>query len=372
MQRQNGLQHVNPIWQRFYKVAFLHPKNDSKKMAKLNIDFILLDESVVMHGFRALMSGAQLDGFIKNPVMLIQHNRTDQYAEADGLMLPIGKWYDIRIEEDKLLAKPDFDEDDELAQRVQKKVEKGYLNGASIWIEPTVISDDVLDMLPGQSLPTFTKWSLFEASIVDIPNCKNSLAIRNESGDKIVLNGKNKSEDLQKYLQNFLPKKSKMDLKLTAVKLGLKDTATEDEVSEAITGMLTKVTTNDAVVVKLAGEKEEALTKLAALEAGIKTSKIQSLVDAAVTAKKITATERENYIKLATADFETTETILKGMKGFEGIESKLTAVTEGNEPRVAELMKQTAKELYLNGGLEELKKLSAPMFEIKYREFIAV
>mgnify|MGYP003375424942 FL=1 len=36
--------------------------------------FVLHDESVNTYGFRMLTSGAVLDEFIKNPVMLLNHN----------------------------------------------------------------------------------------------------------------------------------------------------------------------------------------------------------------------------------------------------------------------------------------------------------
>jgi len=201
-------------------------------MAKLNIDFVLLDESVVMYGFRALMSGAELEGFQKNPVMLFMHSR----AMSDGCepleedaILPIGKWYDIRIDAGRLLAKPDFDDDDEFAPLIQKKVEKGYLNGASVWINPIAVSDDANLQVPGQYGPTLTKWSVFEASIVDIPNCNNALAIRNADGKLMKLFATAQEKDVIAYL-NSLQKNSNsdMDKKLLAVKLGLPETASDD------------------------------------------------------------------------------------------------------------------------------------------------
>ncbi len=134
-------------------------------MARLNKPFVLIDESVVMHGFRTLMSGAALDDFKANPIMLYQHNRSVQYGDQDSI-LPIGKWVDIEVQGDKLVAYPEFDDDDDFAKRIEKKVEKGYLNGASIWLHPMAVSDEDTLKLPGQSGPTVTKWGVLEASIV--------------------------------------------------------------------------------------------------------------------------------------------------------------------------------------------------------------
>ena len=105
----------------------------NKHMAKLDVDFILIDDSVVMNGFRALITGAKLEAFKKNPVMLLMHNRAlSSYEPADNdIILPIGKWYDIRVVGNQVLAKPDFDDDDAFALKIQKKVDKGYLNGAN-------------------------------------------------------------------------------------------------------------------------------------------------------------------------------------------------------------------------------------------------
>ncbi len=340
-------------------------------MAKLNIDFILLDESVVMHGFRALMSGAMLEGFIKNPVMLLQHNRPKEYVGADDVMLPIGKWYDIRIEADKLLAKPDFDDADEFAQKIQKKVEGGYMNGASVWIEPTSFSEELYDMLPGQTLPTFTKWGLLEASIVDIPNCRGSLAIRNSAGEKILLSSDATDTELGKYIKQLAHKKTDMSLlKLAAVKLGLTETATDEQVSAKITEVMQIAATANENLTKLTASKEALEAKLATMETANKLSIVTNLVDGAIAAKKLAAGDRDAYIKLATADFDTTEALLNGMQAYAGLQATLGAGgTADSSATVAKLMEQSGRNLYMNGGLEELKKLSMPSFEIKYKEW---
>lgn len=176
-------------------------------MAKLNMDIVLIDESVVMSGFRCLMSGAMLEQFKANPVMLCQHLRIDS-PNKNGAFLPIGKWYDIRIEGDKLKAKPDFDDADIFAMQVQGKVERGYMNAASIGLQVFECNDNASLKLPGQKLPTVTKWGIMECSIVDIGSCRNALVIRNSSGrEAINLNLETSGDDLRNYLSNLvLPK----------------------------------------------------------------------------------------------------------------------------------------------------------------------
>ena len=51
--------------------------------------FVLHDETVNTYGFRMLTSGANLEEFRKNPVILLNHKDWE---------LPIGRWENIRIE----------------------------------------------------------------------------------------------------------------------------------------------------------------------------------------------------------------------------------------------------------------------------------
>lgn len=334
-------------------------------MAKLDIDFTLLDDSVVRNGFRALMSGGDLDDFKRNPVMLLQHNRPSEYANTDDIMLPIGAWYDIRIEGNRLMAKPDFDDDDELALRVQKKVEKKYLNGVSVWIDPLSVSDDPDIMLPGQTLPTFTKWGILEASIVDIPNCKNSLAIRNSAGKRITLSGA-LDKDTVEYLKTLSTKKT-MDRKLLCAKLGLNENATDAEISEKLVADKKAV---DAST-QLSAENANLKTEITRLKTEAETSRVEGLVDAAINANKLTAKDREKYIKLAKADFETTKEVIDGLKPYKSIEAQLSAGTE-NKAELDALVKLSGNELYVQGKLERLQALSPEQFKLKYKEAFGV
>lgn len=334
-------------------------------MAKLDIDFTLLDDSVVRNGFRALMSGGDIEEFKKNPVMLLQHNRPKEYAGADDIMLPIGAWYDIRIDGNKLLAKPDFDDDDELAIKVQKKVEKKYLNAVSVWIDPFTVSDDPATMLPGQTLPTFTKWGILEASIVDIPNCKNALAIRNSAGNRITLSG-TLDKATAEYLKTLTTQKT-MDRKLLCAKLGLDENATDAQISEKL------VADKNAIEASalLATENTNLKTEITRLKTEAETAKVEGLVDAAITASKLTATDREKYIKLAKADFDTTKEVIDGLKPYKSIESQLSAGGE-NKAELDELVKLSGKELYVQGKLERLQALSPEQFKLKYKEAFGI
>ena len=86
-------------------------------------DSILCSGKVNRYGYTLLVSGLRLASFLANPIMLYVHRRSLLNAETDELSLPIGKWDNIRIEDGKLLATPDFDMDDEFAVKIARKWE---------------------------------------------------------------------------------------------------------------------------------------------------------------------------------------------------------------------------------------------------------
>ncbi|SEW02012.1 hypothetical protein SAMN05428988_1321 [Chitinophaga sp. YR573] len=343
-------------------------------MGKLDLDFVILDESVVDYGCRCLMTGAELDEFKANPVMLYQHLRAGDLTSAtdEHPMLPIGKWYDIRTNGGKLLAKPDFDDDDTFAKKVEGKVKKGYINACSAWVDPVSCSEDETLMIPGQIGPTITQFKIREISIVDIPGCRNSLAIRNAAGKLLKLSSVDSSAAPQvlEHLRTLLPIKnnSEMDTKIVALKLGLKETATESEVAEKLASVLTLAGTGSNLVT----ENDSLKKQLSDLKLAADKKKVEELVDGGITAKKLIAGERESYIKLATADFETTKSVIDGKTPYASIESQLDQKNNDNSVELPELLKLSGHELYLSGKLERLKDLSADHFKVKYKDAFGI
>jgi len=137
--------------------------------------FILSDEIVNDRGSRILTSGIDLDRFKKNPIMLWMHRRDDGWDFSQ--VLPIGKWENIRIEDDKLMADPVFDENDKFATLIRSKVENDLIKGCSIGINPKEFSEDPKFLVKGQTRATITKCELYEASIVDLPSNKNTVRL---------------------------------------------------------------------------------------------------------------------------------------------------------------------------------------------------
>jgi len=222
--------------------------------------FVLSSSRVNSYGFRLLTSGAELERFKANPVMLYNHKRG-----VDSARLPIGKWMNIRIEGDQLLADADFDMTDEFAVRISKKVENGVLRAASVGFDPIEVSAEPSDMLAGQTLPTVTKWSPFEASIVDLPSNEDALALMHE-GELIVLD-----KDFDFSQLSFLSKNSnptiKNQLKMKEYPkelltlLGLGADATDIQVMAAVQALNKKATDAEAAKTTAETALTDALSK---------------------------------------------------------------------------------------------------------------
>lgn len=346
---------------------------------KLDIPICLIDESVVDYGFRVLMSGYQPEPFAKNPVLLLQHGRAgDGYATGitNQTVLVLGRWNDVKVQDNQLIGYPEFDDEDDVAVKLGNKVKKGYYNAASIWIEPIDVSDDDNLKLPGQYGPTITKWCIREASIVDVPNCRNAVAIRNSAGAKILLSGNNTDDtrSINEFLKTFLPNKSIfMDNKLLAKIIGLTENADDNAISEKLAALNTSGSQLTALTnenTKLKGDVAEKDKEIGNLKTAAETEKINSLVQGAIDAKKILEGDKDRYTKLAAADFNTVKELFDSIKPIASIESQLTT-GEGDtgNPELQSLLKLSGYDLYMNGQFEKLKELSPAHFKLKYKEY---
>lgn len=136
--------------------------------------FILHDESLNTKGFWMMTSGADLEQFIKNPIMLWDHNRN--YGDSRENKLPIGHWENIRIQGTQILADAAFDAD-EFSQLIASKVESGTLRMASMGATPIETSIDPIYIKHGQRYETVLKWRAKEVSIVNEGANNNALAL---------------------------------------------------------------------------------------------------------------------------------------------------------------------------------------------------
>lgn len=120
--------------------------------------FLVSDESDNSYGFKVLTEGIDTTQFEKNPIMLYMHERPTI----------IGRWENLRKEDNKLYADAIFDTKSEKGKEVARQVEQGFLRGASIGI--TYQKEDLKNGV-------LEKCQLYEISIVDIGSNPNALKL---------------------------------------------------------------------------------------------------------------------------------------------------------------------------------------------------
>lgn len=125
--------------------------------------FIISDESVLSRDVIIDIHGINTEHFLKNPIMLYQHNRGDV----------IGKWENLRVIGTQMLADAVFDTKSPLGAEIERKVNEGYLRSCSIGVSNMKIMD-----IGG--VDHVLECDLMEVSIVDIPANKNALITENE------------------------------------------------------------------------------------------------------------------------------------------------------------------------------------------------
>lgn len=251
------------------------------------IKFILNDETKVnQYGFRVKNQGLRLGRFRANPVILDSHK--------EGNEAVIGRWVNIQIEGHLLTAEAEFDEQDPNAQIIASKVERGFLKGASLGLDPFNMNnfvyapDEVYDLVEAEVL---------EASIVAIPNNANALVKLYASSqnslrelmDKEVNSILLMASDKTNFKTNNPMKKINLTLPAVAA-LGLPENTLEHNVEDV-----------NAKIIELKSKLDKAEQKANGYERLEKEKKAKlsaDTVDADIKLGKIDATEREGFIKL--------------------------------------------------------------------------
>lgn len=250
-----------------------------------NQKFILNDETKVnQFGFRVLNLGLDLERFRANPVILDYHQ--------EGNDAVIGRWENIEIEGHLLTAEAVFDLDDPIAKKIAGKVERGFLRGSSLGLNPFSMSnfqiapDGTYDLVLSEVL---------ESSIVPIPNNANAVKLYAATEDGITELAEQDisqillmANDISKFNNNSM---KKITLNLSAIAaLGLPGTTLEHDenlVNEKIINLKSEL---DAAKLKITGFEDLEKDKKSKLSA--------DTVKADIAAGKIDATKEADYIKL--------------------------------------------------------------------------
>lgn len=316
--------------------------------------FILHDESVNTKGFRMLTSGCNLDEFRKNPVGLLNHNDWD---------MPIVRWENIRISGVLILADAVFDEKDPKAVEVMGKVDRDFIRMASIgaW-PPEEISDDPMLKIAGQTLPTVTKWTAREASIVTIGSNHNAMVFYDrKTGDKIDLADPSSLISLMDTKKsNFNHKKTTMD-ELNQI-LSLADTATPAMQAAAVRAIVADRDRLKSENVTLT----DRIDTLNTAEKNKQKAEAITLIDAAVLAGRLDAKGKDNFIRLFDADFESAKATLDAIPQRRSITGQIETEKGANAVELADIQKKSWEELDKAGMLVKLKDNYPDLYEQKF------
>lgn len=300
--------------------------------------FVLNDDNFTnTYGFSILTSGIGLDTFRVNPVMLEGHINETDYT--------IGRWANIQVEESRLLAEPEFDEEDtDRAVKVKSKVDRGFIKAASIGI---TFDPDKLMLVDGRLILTACR--LLEASIVPVPS--NSGAVRLFSPDGNPLEDATVREMCLQAQNSQNPKIDKMkkfQISLAALAaLGFNDAEQleDSQLSAKIEGL---VTANASLSARLKEMNDAAEAQL--------TAKRTAMIDLAIKEGRITADKRDSFLNLAKADFALAESTLEALpkkQSYAGTERP-----EGAEAMTMEKFQKlsVAEQIAFKTGQSELYK----------------
>ena len=319
------------------------------------ITFILHDDSVNTYRFRMLTAGANLDEFRRNPVMFLHHNDYD---------LPIGRWENIRVEGSQILADAVFDELDDQAMKVKGKVDRGFIRMASIgaWA-PEEKTEDPAMMLPGQTGPTVTKWTVREASIVAIGANHNALRLYNRStGELIDLS----DTDAVPRLMDDLPIKKNDNMSTLKTFLNLQDNASDADIETAVQNLQQENESLKQTNATLEDEnkrlKDEANNAEAQRQQAQKTEAVQ-LVDAAVRDGRLDASGKDAFIALFDADFERAKATLNAIPKVKSVVSQI----EESQVELKDFVGKSWNELDREGLLPKLKDAAPEIYAQKFK-----
>ena len=255
-------------------------------------EVIISTEAVNSYGTRVLTSGIDLEQYERNPVLLWMHRRA-----FDGESMPIGKIDNLRVEDDKLIGTPVFDQNDEFARKIESKWDSGFLRMASAALEPIEVNPDPALALEGQTRATVTRCKLIEVSIVDIGGNDEALQLCGADGKQLKLAAGEDAPTLpllklsnpdptpvsfpgvgEEINNNNKQLKTAMN-KDQLILLGLPEDASDEQATAALQLMKTKA--DSAETLQLAA--------------------VTQCVDQAITERKILAAQRDHYITLGKA-----------------------------------------------------------------------
>lgn len=339
--------------------------------------FVLSTDALNSQGFRMLTSGADLSEFNENPILLYNHIRSD--SDKKDQILAIGYWDDIMVEDGRITAVPVFDATDEFAMSIYNKVENGTLRMCSAGAEPIETSEDPAHLLPGQTHATVTRWKLKEGSICDIGSNPQALAVQLYQGSaqiqlnetsisKINLMADSKKDEKTAKAADSEKKDEKTAKAADSEKKDeqLNDDEKNEELNDDDREKLLKRLQD------LEKENEKLRKQLNDSEEEKKLSRAESLITLSLKEGKISAKQKEHFLKLAQTDFDATKSVLDAMSPHVKLSDRFNAAAataDQDDSREAKIREMSWKDLMRSES--DMKYLKANMpetYQLKYRE----
>lgn len=330
----------------------MHRENREKTMKRI----VISDESINSYGFWVMTDGIDLSAFLKNPVMLWNHNRGGLGVTSD--QLPIGIWKDLRIENGVLTGEPVFDENDEFAVKIKQKYESGILNACSIGFAPLEWSDAPEMLKEGQKVATVTRCRLLEISICDIPSNANATVVLYDDDNKVINLSDLPNKAIGPKINNNMPKE-------IALTLGLDENASPQACVNAITELKSEIASHEATRQNLEEENRQMRLRLKAIDdaaAEAQKQEVVNLLDDAVKSGRIDATARPKFEKLFELDHEAAKTALAALPERKPMEAKPAGTGD------SDLCKMSWDELDKTDRLLELKTKYPEIYQQKFNE----
>ena len=302
----------------------------------LTQDFIICDNTVNRYGWRLLVEGGDMEGFIKNPVCCVQHST---------YMIPVGKWSNLKVASSQLTGTVEFDRNDDDAVKLYWKYKDGYMNAVSLNILPKEESDDVKMLVPGQTCSTITKWELLEVSLVTLPGQKNAVKLSTPEGKAYKLNLISKTPTMDKVEKTVeqLQEELANSKKLNAENLVLRHKERGVVQDGEIEGLKELAAHSYDTVSKMLDSR---LKPESAPNAETAEAKADALVALHFNRGAIGEPQKLVYRASAIADYDGTKKALELLKGVDGLQTFVLGMGEGKEKEVDERAKWTYLDFY--------------------------
>jgi hypothetical protein len=286
---------------------------------KLTQDFVICDNTVNRYGWRLLIEGIDMEGFLKNPICCLQHST---------YMAPVGKWFNLRIEAGQLKGSVEFDRNDEDAVKLYWKYADGFMSAVSLQIIPKEDTEDVKMLLPGQTSPTITKSELLEVSLVTLPGNKNAVKLCTPDGKAYKLNLISKTPIMDKVEKTVEQLQAELTAskKLNADNLVLRHKERGVLQDGEIEGLKELALHSYDTVSKMldARVKHEAPANTENAE-----TKADALVSLHFNRGAISEPEKLVFKSAATLDYDGTKKVLEAKKGTDGLQTFVQGMGAG-------------------------------------------